>query len=51
MESKAYPMSKVIEAGVDLTQFEDGDYRYVPNFDVIFVQKDSRLFTWLSLKL
>jgi hypothetical protein len=51
MESKAYPMSKIIEAGVDLTQFEDADYRYVPNFDVLFVQKSSRLYTWLSMKL
>lgn len=51
MESKAYPMSRVIEAGVDLTQFEDDDYRYVPNFDVIFVQKGSKLYTWLTMKL
>jgi hypothetical protein len=49
--ARAFPMSWVIGSGVDLTKFADEDYRYVPNFDVIFVQKTSRLYTWLVLKL
>ena len=41
-------MSRVIEAGVDLTQFED-DYHYSVHFDVVFVKVGSRLYTWLAL--
>jgi len=43
-------MTAILTAGVDLTQFEN-DFHYNPNFDILFVEIGSRLYTWLSLKL
>ena len=45
---RAVPMTRVLEAGVDLTQFES-DYYYSANFDVLFVERGSRLDVWLYL--
>ncbi len=48
--SRAFDMAWVISRGVRLQDFADSDYRYVANFDVIFVEKGTRLYTWLALK-
>ena len=45
---RAVPMTRVLEAGVDLTRFER-DYYYSANFDVLFVERGSRLDIWLYL--
>ena len=47
---RAVPMSRVIGAGVDLTQFES-DYYYSANFDMLFVERGSRLDVWLYLAI
>jgi hypothetical protein len=44
------PMTRILEAGVDLTQFEE-DYHYSANFDMVFVTRGSRLDVWLYLSL
>ena len=44
------PMTKILEAGVDLSQFES-DYHYSANFDMLFVERGSRLDVWLYLSL
>jgi hypothetical protein len=46
---RSFGMSKIIESGVDLTQFSIKDYSYDPRMDVIFVRVGSPLFTWISL--
>jgi len=48
--ARAVPMTRVIDSGVDLTQFES-DYFYSANFDMLFVERGSRLDTWLYLAL
>ena len=45
---RAVPMTSAIEAGVDLTRFES-DYYYSANFDMLFVERGSRLDVWLYL--
>ena len=45
---RAVPMSQAIGAGVDLTRFES-DYHYNPHFDILFVERGSRLDIWLYL--
>jgi hypothetical protein len=45
---RAYPMTRIIDQGIDFTQFES-DYRYSAHFDVVFVQIGSRLYTWINL--
>jgi hypothetical protein len=45
---RAVPMTSAIAAGVDLTKFET-DYYYSANFDMLFVERGSRLDVWLYL--
>lgn len=48
-ETRAWPMTKLIEHGVNLDHFPDCDWHYSANFDVVFVPKGSKLYTYLSL--
>ena len=45
---RAVPMTTALNAGVDLTKFES-DYHYSANFDMLFVERGSRLDVWLYL--
>jgi hypothetical protein len=45
---RAVMMTTVLNAGVDLTQFEN-DYDYSANQDMLFVERGSRLDVWLYL--
>lgn len=47
---RAVPMTTAINAGVDLSKFES-DYHYSANFDMLFVERGSRLDVWLYLSL
>lgn len=44
-----YPISDIIEWGVDLMQFDSCDWDYDPTLDVVFVREGSKIYTWLSL--
>ena len=44
-----YPISKIIEWGIDLDQFDHIDWSYDPHFDVVFVREGSKIYTWLAL--
>lgn len=46
---RGYPISDIIEWGIDLSQFDEIDWSYDPNFDVVFVREGSKIYTWLSL--
>jgi hypothetical protein len=44
-----YPISDIIEWGIDLGQFDRCDWSYNANFDIVVVREGSKLYTWLAL--
>ena len=48
-DTRAWPMTKIIESGIQLDQFPESDWHYSANFDVVFVPKGSKLYTYLCL--
>ena len=46
----SWPISTLIELGIELDQFDHGDWRYDVNKDIVFVRKESKLYTWIILK-
>jgi hypothetical protein len=44
-----WPISSVVEWGIDLDQFDPFDWHYDPYKDVILVRVNSKLHTWLCL--
>lgn len=47
--TRAWPMTDIVNSGVELDQFDPETWHYSANFDVVFVKKSSKLYTWLSL--
>lgn len=50
-DAHPWAMCDVIDTGVQLDQFEEGDWHYSAQFDVLFVRRGSPLYTWLSLAI
>jgi hypothetical protein len=46
---KGYDIADVIDWGIKLDQFDECDWTYDVNFDVVFVCPGSKLYTWLAL--
>jgi hypothetical protein len=46
-----YPISLIIDKGIDLHQFDCADWDYDPHFEVVFVRPGTKLFTFLALAL
>jgi hypothetical protein len=44
-----YPLRHVIEQGLDLDQFDDCDWIYDANFDMVFVRHKSKIAVFLAL--
>jgi hypothetical protein len=44
-----YPISDIIEWGVKLDQFDDCDWTYNVNLDIVVVREGTKLYTWLAL--
>lgn len=47
--SRVWPISDIINRGVELDQFDPNTWFYSAHFDVVFVQKGSKLYTWLAV--
>jgi hypothetical protein len=48
--SLCYNMVDIIEADVDITQFEYSDYDYAVAEDRVYVNPSSKMATWFHLK-
>ena len=46
---RGYPIARIIEAGIDLSQFDDCDWIYDPNFDLVFVRPNTKIAVFLAL--
>jgi len=46
---QGYPIRHVIEQGLDLDQFDDTDWIYDPNFDMVFVRPKTKIAVFLAL--
>jgi hypothetical protein len=44
-----YPIRHVIEQGLDLDQFDECDWIYDANFDMVFVRPKSKIAVFLAL--
>ena len=46
---RGYPIYRIIEAGIDLDQFDKSDWIYDPNFDLVFVRANTKIAVFLAL--
>lgn len=46
---RAWPMTDIVNWGVDLDQWDPNTWHYSAQFDVVFVDKGSKLYIWLCL--
>ena len=46
---RGYPIRHILDRGIDLTQFDDCDYVYDVNFDIVFVRPKSKIAVFMAL--
>jgi hypothetical protein len=48
---KGYAISQIREMGIDLDQFDPGDWHYDPVLDVVLVRPASRIAVYLAIAI